>query len=293
MDKQRIRYQWFRDVPRNVTVQEYNQWHLRMFGAIGFGAMSIVMAIAVATGMTLTPTRELAAVKSISLADALSHKGDRLDLVKLEGFLIADQPLTMPDDPARKVIRGQIKLLARSSSSGENEPIRETLYEWEDAATTVFLSDGDRQLPLAFDLAVIPMVAETKDFDPNIIRQGDSARTSKPVAVEYNDQVFKLAPETWGEIDSVFVDLERQVLPQGQAVVIVASLEPSSEGNRLNDPLGDRLKVMLGTETEIEQQGKMARRMFAFLCIPTGIASLLLGRSANRLHQEFVERSNQ
>lgn len=243
-------------------------------------------------------SRELAKIDDLSVADAISYEGDRLEIVKLEGFLMADDVLTMPDDDARKVIRGKLTILARSGSTSnetdEDLLVRETLFEWEDAATAVFLSDGDRRIPLAFDLAVLPTEEEAHaDFSDRAIQQGDSARTSRPVAVEYGDWVFPLPQDTWGDVDSVFTDVERRVLPQGQSVVIVAGLDTSPQGNQLIDPLGDRLAVLIGTEDSIRTQGIRARIMFALLSIPTGFASVAIGRSANRLRQEFIERSNE
>ena len=167
-----------------------------------------------------------------------------------------------------------------------------TLFEWEDAADPVFLSDGDRRIPLAFDLAVLPMEKDLGDLSPRTIREGESARISRPIAVEYNDQLYPLPLERWGEIDSVYTDFERQVLPHGQSVVVVAGLERTTQGNQLIDPLGNRLKVLIGTEAEIRRQGQQLRSLFLILVIPLGFGSYIVGRSAQRLRQEFIERSN-
>jgi hypothetical protein len=297
MPKQRIRYQWFRDIPRNVTRREYERFQFRSFCAIGLGCTAAVMAIAALTGLTLKPAQDLAKVNGISVKEATAYQGEGLALIKLEGYLVADDAPAMPDDEARRVIRGALTLSARgdvdSGTTESEEPLRETLFEWEGAADAVFLSDGEARIPLAFDLAVLPMMEEAGELSPKVVRQGDSARTSRPVAVEYGEMSFPLLPATWDQADSVFTDLERSVLPHGQTVVVVASLEPTSQGNQLVDPLGDRLQVRLGSEQEIRQQGQQLRGIFLILCVPLGVTSFLLGRSSHRLWQEFIERSNQ
>ena len=297
MNPQRMKYQWFQDVPRNVTKREYNGYQLRVFGSAMLGMLSALSAIASIFGLPLQTSQELSAVDSLSIVDAVAFEGDRLDLVKLEGFLVADHPPVMPDESTRKVIRGRLQLVARGSSdSGTDEsngPLKETLFEWEDNAAPVFLSDKELQLPLAFDVGILPMADESFGRQPKIVRAGESARTRRPVAIEYNDQRFPLTPELWGEEESVFTDLERQVLPYGESVVVVAGLESTPDGNQLVDPLGDRLQVMIGTEETIRQQGEQARVMAGFWAIPFGMGSFFLGRSARQLRQEFVERSNQ
>lgn len=296
MKPQRIKYQWFQDVPRHVTKREYNGYQLRIFGSVMLGMLAVLAAIASIFGLTLQPSQELAAVDSLSIADAVAFEGERRDLVKLEGFLVADNPPVMPDEDTRKVIRGRLKLVARGASDSgtdaSNGPLKETLFEWEDNAAPVFLSDKEQQIPLAFDVVLLPMADESLGRQPKTIRAGESARTSQPVAIEYNDQRFPLTPEIWGEEDSVFTDLERQVLPYGEAVVVVAGLETTPTGNQLVDPLGDRLQVMIGTEETIRKQGEQTRVMAGFWAIPLGMGSFFLGRSARQLRQEFVERSN-
>lgn len=302
MAHKRVRYQWFRDIPRNVTYREYEQFQFRAFGAFSLGMTAAVMVIVSIMGLNLRPSQELTQIDSMSIEEAIAAAGDRPDPVKLEGYLVADNPPTMPDDAARRVIRGRLQIKARGqadseSDSGEadaKEPLREVLLTWEETADRVFLSDGDRRIPLAFDLAVLPMQAETAgNLSPRIVREGQSARTSRPVAVEYGDQIFPLSPEVWGNADSIFTDLERQVLPHGQTVVVVAKLETGPQGNQLADPLGDRLHVLLGSEDEIRQQGQRLRRWFILLAIPLGLASFVVGRSAYGMGQEFVERSQQ
>ncbi|MEB3231942.1 MAG: hypothetical protein VKJ64_13105 [Leptolyngbyaceae bacterium] len=97
----------------------------------------------------------------------------------------------------------------------------------------------------------------------------------------------------WGSVSSVLTDLERQVLPQGQTVVVVAGLKAHPEGNQLVDPLGDRLTILLGTEQGIRTQGQQMRLIFVLLWIPLGWLSWHMARSAQSYRQEFVQRSNQ
>jgi hypothetical protein len=302
MSKKRMRYQWFQDVPRNVTRQEYRGLHWRYFcsGFLGlFAAGALVSAF---TGVMMQTSRDLAKVNAMSVADAIDAEGDRHDMVKLEGFIVADDALPMPDDEAQRVIRGTLTLLARNGSSsdddsdnGDDEPlIRETLFDWNNSASEVFLTDGDRRIPLAFDLAVLPMDdAPHDEFSPKVIKQGDSVRNQQPVAVEYGEMLFPLDPTTWGEADSVFTDIERQLLPEGQSVVIVASIDTGVPGNQLVDPLGDRLQVLIGTEESIRADSIRTRIMFVVVAIPLGIVSWIIWRSAQDLQAEFVERSNQ
>ena len=297
MAKKRMRYQWFRDIPRNVTRREYEQYQLRNFGAIALGGMAAMMAFAALSGLTLKTSRDLAEIDEMSIEEAVAYEGDRIELIQLGGYLVADNPPVMPDDEAQKVIRGKVKLVARADvDSGDTDaepPRRETLFEWEETAESVFLSDGERRIPLAFDLAILPMEDDSWNFSSRTIREGESSRTSRPVAIEYNEQLYPLPLETWGEIDSVFTDFERETLPHGQSAVVVASLETTSEGNQLIDPLGNRLQVLMGTEEEIRREGQQTRVMFLLLPIPLGFASFMLGKSARQLRQEFVERSNQ
>ncbi|MEA5448737.1 hypothetical protein VB780_09180 [Leptolyngbya sp. CCNP1308] len=293
MGRKRVRYQWFRDIPRNVTYREYEQFQMRSFGAFSLGLTAAAMAIVSGLGLTLRPAQELTEFDAISIAAAIEAGSDRPDPVKLEGYLVAANPPTMPDDAARRVIRGRLQIAARGPADSE-EPLRETLFLWEETAAPVFLSDGDRRIPLAFDLAVLPMEDEDASQPvPRIVWQGDSARTSRPVAIEYGDQVFPLDREVWGSAESVYIDLERQVIPQGQAVVVIAKVEATPQGNQLADPLGDRLQVVFGTEDEFRQQGQQLRLWFGLLSIPLGLASVMVGRSAYGLWQEFVERSHQ
>ena len=296
MAKKRMRYQWFQDVPRNVTHREYQQLQFSTFVAVGLGAVATMLAFASVTGLTLQTSRELADTVSLSLEEALDHEGDRLDLVKVEGFIVADDPPTMPDDENRQVIRGELSITARTTveSEEDNESSQEVvLYDWAAAAEPVFLTEGDRRLPLAFDLSILPMQSEPGPIDVETVQVGDSARFSRPVAIQFGDETLPLPLEDWGEIDSVLTDVSRQVLPYGESVVVVAALEATPNGPELVDPLGNRLQVHIGTEDDIRASGQRLRVVFGLTAIALGVACLFITRSALQLRQEFIHRSNQ
>ena len=291
-----MRYQWYQDVPRHVTRREYQRLQWLNFCRLGLGGVAVGMAIAAIIGLPLQSARQLEQLDSMTVEAALAHGGEDLDQVKIEGFLVAEEPLLMPDEASQSVIRGQIKITARDdveSSDTEDAPQTAVLYEWAETAEVVFLSDGDRRLPLAFDLTGLPLTEATDTDSPTIVYTDESSRISRPVAIQYGDDTLPLPLADWGEVDSVFVDFDRQILPEGQSVVVVAGLETTPQGNQIIAPLGDRLQVMLGTEAEIRSTGQQTRLMFAVLCVPFGIGSWLVGRSAQSLRREFVQRSNQ
>ena len=112
MSRKRMRYQWFQDIPRNVTHREYQQFQLRSFGAIGLGLIAMILAWGSISGQSLETSRELAEIDEMSIKDAATYGGDRIDLIQLEGYLVTDTPLMMPDDATQKVIRGRVNLVA-------------------------------------------------------------------------------------------------------------------------------------------------------------------------------------
>jgi len=297
MSKQRMRYQWFQDVPRNVTRREYQRLQFSYMAALGFGVAAMMLVVAVVTGMTLQTSRELEDTEELTLEEALAYEGDRLDLVKVEGFVVADDPPTMPDDETRQIIRGELTITARppsDSGTDDNPPQEVVLYDWVAAAEPVFLAESEQsRLPLAFDLSVLPMQSEPGPIEAETVQVGQSARTNRPVAVQFGEETFPLPLETWGEIDSVLTDMSRQVLPYGESVVVIAALESTPNGPQLVDPLGDRLQVHIGTEEDIRASGQRLRIVFGLLAIAFGTASFFIARSALQVRQEFIQRSNQ
>lgn len=315
---QRMRYNWLVDRPRNVPRRDYERYQLMTFGAVGLGFLSIALLVGSIIGLTLLTSRELANIDGMTVEEALAYDGDSQDLVKIEGFLLADDPVTMPDDDGQQVVRGQVQIVARLAGGSDDEaeaggdadgsdeaaatpdtpdsaavPPQVTLLEWEDTAESVFLSDGDRQIPLGFDPATLPLAEALGDVEAEYVREGDTSRTSRTVAVQYGEELLPLPQAYIDQGDTVIVDVERSTLPQGASVVVVAGLEVTPEGNQLVDPLGDRLQVSLGTEAEIQAQGQRTRVMFFILAIPAGIASFFLGRSALAMRRDFVWMSNE
>jgi hypothetical protein len=308
---QRMRYRWFVDRPRNVSRQDYDRYQLVLFGAVGLGVLTLGFLFSSIGGLTLSTSRDLAEIDGMTVEEALAYDGDSPDLVKVEGFLLAENPATMPDDE-QQVIRGRLQVIAREPGSGSGDgsdtgsgaenadaadsaavlqPV--TLLEWEETTAPVWLSDGDRQIPLAFDSTALPLPDDAGDVGPEYVREGDSARTSRTVAVQYGKDLLPLPQDYIDQGETVIVDVERAVLPQGASAIVVAGLEVTPEGNQLVDPLGDRLQISLGTEAEIREQGQHMRVMFFILAIPAGIASGVLWRSAMAMRQEFVILSNE
>jgi len=283
----RIKYNW-RDLPRNVSRREYDRFQLICFGAIATGGMSLITLFVAITGLSLRTANELAEVPSLSIAEAQSSED--VELVKLSGFLVADDPPIMPDDPALKVIRGVVELSARNEATKDDETVEEVLLSWSADADPVFLSDGEERIPFAVDITQFPLPEAEPDFQakPKVEYTEGSPRMSKPRAIAYADQEFPLDRAKWGESSSAFTDVKRQVLPHGQSVVVVAGLRD----RQIIDPLGDRLKIELGTESEIRENASRMRFILGFIWLPLAIASYFLARSANTLNQEFIRRSN-
>jgi hypothetical protein len=297
MARKRMRYQWFQDVPRNVTRREYQRLQFLNFCSIGLGVTATMMAVASLSGLTLKTSRTLDQIDAMTIEAATTYNGDPIDLVQLEGYVVADNPPTMPDNQAQQVIRGKLALSARpeatTGNADQQSPQSAILFAWETATEPVSLSDGTHRIPLGFDLAMLPMEDDLGDASPRILYEGESARTSRPVAIEYGDQIYPLPLDSWGEVDSVFTDIERQVLTQGQSVVVVAGLNTTPQGNQLVDPLGNRLQILIGTEAGIRRQGQQLRVLFLILAFPLGFASFMVGKSAHQLNQAFIERSNE
>jgi len=303
---QRMKYRWFVDRPRNVSRQAYERYQLTLFGAAGLGALALGLLIGSISGLTLLTSRQLAAIDGITVEEALAYEGNAPELVKIEGFLVAENPVTMPDGE-QQVIRGQLQVTVRQPGGSDDEDESSaasttettdsageaTLLEWKETVEPVFLSDGDRQIPLAFDSTVLPLQEDLGDVEPEQIREGDYARTSRTVAVQYGEALLPLPPAYIDSGETVIVEVERSVLTQGASAVVVAGLEVTPEGNQLVDPLGDRLQVNLGTEAEIRQQGEQTRVLFFILGIPAAIASGVLARSALAMRQGFVRLSNE
>lgn len=296
MKQLRMRYQWFQDVPRHVSRREYQRLQLRVFLTLMCAGIAVAMVLSAVLNLPARTAKQLARLESMSIAEALAYQGERLAPVKLEGFLIADDALVMPDDPARRVVRGRLEISARRAgrarASTEDIPTPEILYSWSAIAERLFLTDGTRRIALAIDPLQLPLRDEPGQLRATLVREGTSARTSRAVAVRYADLTLPLPASLLDTTTGVIARVERQLFPNAQAVVVVMGLETGPGGPRLVDPLGERLRIYIGTEQDIRQRSAHTRLLFAVLWVPMALLGLWLGRSAHRLRQEFIERSN-
>ncbi|MGK7910294.1 MAG: hypothetical protein AB4050_02260 [Synechococcus sp.] len=240
-------------------------------------------------GVTLQTSSELAALSGLSISEALAWEGGSNDPVKIEGFLLAESPYAMPDDESLRVIRGELLIAARSGSSEER--VREELFRWDRAADIVTLSDGNITIPLAFNLDVLPTV-DDRSARARVLWVGETRR-SRPLEVEYEEQIFPLTPAIWEGVESVFVDVTRRYLVQGELVTVVAGIDTSSGSAQLVDPLGDRLRVHWGNEADILRTNQQARRTMGMVAILMLVGSYLLYRKADEMYRQFEILSNQ
>lgn len=287
----KMRYQWLTEAPRNVSEAEYGRYNILCFTAVLCGLGAVILLIIAILGSTLRQSRELAALPAMSLADAFAFQGDSTGPVKIEGRFIGEAPVAMPDDDQTEVSFGELRVIARTRDSLGTER-REVLFEWQHQSENAYLTDGDRRIPIDLVADALPWV-ETPHFGrPRIIYEGEYARTSVPVGIEYGDMTLPL-PEQWGKVDTVYADLERQLIPNDQPVVIVCNVVSTPDGPRLTAPSVGSLQILPGNETEIREAGELARGIFSALWIPLLALSLFLGRKAWMKRNEFLVRSNQ
>ncbi|MGB2924677.1 MAG: hypothetical protein WBB82_05215 [Limnothrix sp.] len=285
----KIKYNWWTDRPRHVGHAEYQRFRLIVFGAIATGFLAVISVFFAVTGNGAKTAEELAELPSVSVAEAIASTKD-LDLAKLSGVLVAKNPPTMPDEPTLKVIRGEITLTARDEAVRDDVTVKEVIFAWAEAAETIFLVDGDQQIPVAIDLARFPFPSVKPAFDakPRVQSEGASSRVSKPVAIAYANQEFPLDLARWANADNAFLELDRNLLRDGQAAVIVASVQDG----KLVEPSGDRLRIELGTEPDIRVDNQRRRLIFAIIWLPLGIISYFLAKYSYGLNQDFIRRSN-
>ncbi len=295
----KARYNWWTDRPRNVTHKEYQQYQFLMMG------LFVTVFFGMASGASFV-TRVLdflqpkEPVPGLTVQEAASYGQDgaaqRMDIVQLEGYLVADASESMPDEPELKVIKGRLLLEAEA---GEGEAlVQETFLDWEYQAEEVFLSDGAERVAIAFPLEQLPM---KQDFSAKAWVTGGgsgSARTqtSQPVAIEYEDETYSpseaMKAAAYEAGDSIAAEVTRKYLADGAAVVVQAALEGTPEGGRLVDPLGERLSVKLGTAKEIKE-GNVKATIFSLLfAIGMMVLAFELEKKRSKQWQEFVVRSN-
>ncbi|MBE9029076.1 hypothetical protein IQ266_04785 [filamentous cyanobacterium LEGE 11480] len=290
---------WNIERPRNVSRRDYNHYQLLIMGTVATSFFSIGTAILAITGSAnrLRGTEDLP-VMSIAAAAQYAQSqaaGTRTDAVKLQGFLQATSPVTMPDAPDQRVLRGRIRLKAESGV--RDELISETLLEWDQTASEVFFTDGTTRLPVAFDLSQIPM-QEDRRASARVRYAGENVRFSKPVAIEYAEEIYPLSPELKAAAAEssqrgVAAKLTRKFFPDGQSVVMIAAIEATPDGGRIVDPLGDRLKILPGTEQEIASSDSKSRIFMGLFSIVLGVSAYMLKKAQAAKWQEFVIRSNE
>ena len=289
--RMRMKFQWWQDVPRNVTKREYERFHLLTFGAIATGIFSVGSLFGAISGLTHKTSNELAELPSMTVAEVAASTTDK-ELVKVSGFLVGNAAPTMPDEPTQEVLLGRLKLTVRDESLEENVTVETTLLDWSDGVEKISLTDNqDSEVAIAIDLEKFPLEEVEPDFSirPKVKREGEGRLAGQPTHVEYGEELFELDPIKWRHAESAFTELEREFLPYGQSVVIVAGLKDQ----QLVDPLGDRLRIELGTEEEIANDAKRGRFFFSIFWIPLAGASYFLGKEASTLRREFLYRSNE
>lgn len=291
----KARYNFWSDRPRNVSRREFDRYQLIIMGMVATTFLSALTAFLGISGIhqRLRGTEELPSLSVAEVMDNGSAAPQQTDFVKVQGFLVADAPLAMPDEPGLKVIRG--KLLLKAEAEQDDELLSETLLDWEETAAAVFLSDGPlgdpaARLPIAFDLAQLPM-EEDRMARAKLRYAGDSARTSDPVAVEYGEEIYPLGDAlkaAGAGSGSVSARLTREYLVEGEAVVVLAALKDGA----LVDPLGDRLQVLPGTEASIVEANWHRRVFLLFASAGLGVLAYKLKQLQAKTWQEFVARSN-
>lgn len=285
-----VKYSFWTDRPRNVRRRDYDNYVGLRFATVILGGLGCCILVMFILGTTLQSSSELAAVPGLSLSEALDWDGSSSEPVKLEGFLLADRPFTMPDDDSLEVIRGELLVAARGDRDSA-ERVREELFRWERLAGRVTLSDGSTAIPLAFNLEILPTI-EDRSARAKVLWAGD-ARRSQPLDVEYEDQIFPLTPTIWNGVESLFVDVTRRYLLQGESVTIVTGIDTSSDRPQLVDPLGNRLRVYRGSEADILRRNQQGRRTMGMVAILMLGGGYLLHRKANEMYRQFEILSNQ
>lgn len=298
----KARYNWWNDRPRNVTHKEYQQYQFLMMGMVAtlfFGLASGAMFVM----RVLDFLQPKAPVPSLTVQEAARYGQDgtaqRMDLVQLEGYVVADASEPMPDEPALKVIRGRLLLEAEA---GEGEAlVQETFLDWEYQAEEVFLSDGEERVAIAFPLEQLPMKPAFSPRPRVTGGGGGTARTQtvKPVMIEYGEETYlpseamKAAAYEAAAADGLSAEATREYLADGAAVVVQAALEATPEGGRLVDPLGERLSVQLGTAKSIKE-GNLQETIFSMLfAMGMMVLAFELEKKRAKQWQEFVLRSNE
>ena len=288
----KMRRSFWTDRPRHVTRQEYNRYSAMMIGTVASGGLGAILLISSVLGMTTWQGNELAELPEMSISEALNHKGEGTSPLKISGYLLASDPIPMPDEPELKVIKGELQISAKFRDSAETT--NEVLYEWQEQVDGVMLSQdiklqaSTQAISVDVDLAQLPLRTDRRARAK--LQYDGSSRTARPIAIEYQDQTFPLAdlPTT----RTVTPKVLRQYFPSGEKVTLIASIE-SGQTSTLVAPPGQELKILRGSETDIRKTGATARLMFGLISFVLLGGSYGLGTKTARLRQSFVVRSNQ
>ncbi|KAI9130598.1 hypothetical protein ON05_022720 [Acaryochloris sp. CCMEE 5410] len=288
----KMRRSFWTDRPRQVSKQAYNRYSFMVFGTVVTGGLGAMLLISSVLGMTTWQGNELAELPEMSISDALNHKGEGASPFKISGYLLASNPISMPDEPELKVIKGELQISAKFRDSGETT--HEMLYEWQEQVDGVMLSQVNRlqasNQAISVDVDLAQLSLRTDRRARAKLQYDGSSRTSRPIAIEYQDQTFPLAdlPTT----RTVTPKVLRQYFPSGEKVTLIASIE-SGQTSKLVAPSGQELKILRGSESDIRKTGATARLMFGLTSFVLLGVSYGLGTKTARLRQSFVVRSNQ
>lgn len=101
----KMRRSFWTDRPRHVSKQEYNRYSFMVFGTVVTGGLGAMLLISSVLGMTTWQGNELAELPEMSISEALNHKGKGASPFKISGYLLASDPISMPDEPELKVLK--------------------------------------------------------------------------------------------------------------------------------------------------------------------------------------------
>lgn len=288
----KMRRSFWTNRPRHVSKREYNRYSFMVFGTVVTGGLGAMFLISSVLGITTWQADKLAKLPEMSISEALKYKGEPTPPFKISGFLLASDPIAMPDEPELKVLKGELQVSAEFS--GSEVVADEVLYEWRDQVDSVMLSENNtlqtstHTISVNSDLAQLPV---ERDFNARAQLQYDGpSRTARPIAIEYQDQTFPLADLlTTG---SVRPRVLRKYIPNGAKVTLIASVG-SGAVSTLVAPRGQKLQILRGSEAEIRKTGASQRLMFGLTSFVLLGGSYLLGNMAVRMRHSFVVRSNQ
>ena len=280
-----IKYRWWVDRPRNVSRKEYERYNFVQFGMIATGGLSVLCCMVGFMNLLTLGSKPWGDTPSISVADALSGKGDRKPHL-LQGRLISDPPSVLPDDPNLTVVAGTIQLTV---SEDGVEPA--TLWKWQSDNANLFLEQDQTRIPFKFDPAILQMT-EDRFTRPEYIYDGESIRLRKLIAVEYNGDRYPL-PEAYLNLpDRPTVKLNRRYFINGQNVVLVAGIDTENGEPTLVPPFGKQAQLWVGTPDEVAAQKIQAIPMMMVFAGGCAIACYLLSKKYVLMREEIIRKSN-